>query len=103
MVKNAVNLIQGGAQGGLIGVSGFRPFALGGSTTDTVPAMLTPGEFVMRREAVDRIGIQSMRAMNAGGSVSGRGSGGILRITDWRSGLASLESELGWEDAVRTR
>jgi hypothetical protein len=103
IIKNEVNLIQGGAQGGLIGVSGFRPFALGGSTTDTVPAMLTPGEFVMRREAVDRIGIQSMRAMNAGGSVSGRGSGGILRITDWRSGLASLESELGWEDAVRTR
>jgi len=34
--------------------------------TDTVPAMLSPGEFVMRKEAVDRIGVDNLYAMNSG-------------------------------------
>ncbi len=32
--------------------------------TDTVPAMLTPGEFVIRKEAVDAIGIDNLRKLN---------------------------------------
>ncbi len=39
----------------------------GPSGTDTVPAWLTPGEFVMRRDAVDRIGANNLEAMNSGG------------------------------------
>jgi hypothetical protein len=40
--------------------------------TDTVPAMLTPGEFVVRREAVNRgNNLQLLRAMNSGGAKSG--------------------------------
>jgi TP901 family phage tail tape measure protein len=39
-------------------------YALG---TDTIPAMLTPGEFVMRKSAVDSIGSQQMSKMNARG------------------------------------
>ncbi len=96
--------IGGGATGGVVPPHGF---AAGGST-DVVPAMLTPGEFVLRRSAVDRIGLPALRAMNAGGSVPGPQGGktkmdGALRIYDWRNGLATLDSELSWEDTVRTR
>ena len=34
--------------------------------TDTVPAMLTPGEFVMSKYAVDSYGIGTMKAINSG-------------------------------------
>tara|TARA_B100000085_G_scaffold176015_1_gene160302 strand:+ start:6649 stop:13197 length:6549 start_codon:yes stop_codon:yes gene_type:complete len=47
--------------------------------TDTVPAMLTPGEFVVNRSAVNRgNNLQILRAMNSGGGASGPGrmSGG---------------------------
>jgi len=86
-------------------------FAAGGST-DTIPAMLSPGEFVMRRKAVDQIGLPTLQAMNAGGQpVAGpawvqqkpQKMDGALRIYDWRNGLATLDAEIGWEDAVRTR
>jgi len=40
-----------------------RPFAEGGST-DSVPAMLTPGEFVVTKPAVDRIGAPLLWAIN---------------------------------------
>ena len=36
--------------------------------TDTVPAMLTPGEFVMNKFAVQTHGIGKMQAMNNGQS-----------------------------------
>jgi TP901 family phage tail tape measure protein len=46
---------------------GARGFATGGIVgTDTVPAMLTPGEFVMTRAAVKRYGVSTLAAMNAG-------------------------------------
>ena len=40
--------------------------------TDTVPAMLTPGEFVMSKEAVDKIGIGNLMQMNkeGGGTIN---------------------------------
>jgi len=45
--------------------------------TDTVPAMLTPGEFVVRREAVNRgNNLQMLHAMNNGGNSSGMARGG---------------------------
>ena len=34
--------------------------------TDTVPAMLTPGEFVMRKYAVQSFGADKMKAINSG-------------------------------------
>lgn len=45
-------------------------FASGGPV-DSVPAMLAPGEFVMRKAAVDKIGVGQLRHMNAGGEVTG--------------------------------
>jgi TP901 family phage tail tape measure protein len=44
----------------------FREFAKGGATTDTVPALLTPGEFVFSKPAVDRIGVNKLHAINDG-------------------------------------
>lgn len=49
--------------GGLI-----KRFAMGGPIigTDVVPSMLTPGEFVMSRYAVDNFGVDRMKAINSG-------------------------------------
>jgi hypothetical protein len=55
------------SEGGLIP----KYFAAGGYAmgTDTVPAMLTPGEFVMSKYAVDTYGVENMKAINSGSSV----------------------------------
>ena len=60
--------MQFAARGGLINP---MRFASGGYArgTDTVPAMLTPGEFVMSRYAVNSHGIDGMKAINSGQSV----------------------------------
>lgn len=57
------------ALGGLVP----KYFASGGFArgTDTVPAMLTPGEFIMRKNAVDKFGVQNLQNINNGASTSG--------------------------------
>jgi TP901 family phage tail tape measure protein len=60
-------------------VTGFLGFATGGEvpgsgTGDTVPAMLTPGEFVIRKAAVRSIGVGVLAAMNRTGGVPGTSS-----------------------------
>jgi len=54
------------AVGGLI-----KRFAKGGPIigTDVIPSMLTPGEFVMSRYAVESFGLDNMKAINNGESV----------------------------------
>lgn len=42
----------------------------GGLGVDTVPAYLQPGEFVMRKSTVDRVGLSTMFALNRGDLVS---------------------------------
>jgi hypothetical protein len=55
----------GMADGGMVyraeGGSIFQPRG-----TDTVPAMLTPGEFVVRKSAVDKIGASNLSVLNRG-------------------------------------
>jgi hypothetical protein len=46
--------------------------------TDTVPAMLTPGEFVIRKSSVDKIGVGNLQSLNSGGGAVPRSSGGII-------------------------
>jgi LysM repeat protein len=60
--------VQYNAMGGLIIP---KMFASGGYAkgTDTVPAMLTPGEFVMSKYAVATHGAAKMKAINSGASV----------------------------------
>ena len=74
---NSKPLLGGGGGGSgdmmMLSKGGLVPsyFAQGGyaSGTDTVPAMLTPGEFVMSKYAVDAHGADTMRAINNGSSV----------------------------------
>ena len=54
------------AAGGMVPnylAAGGSPFAVG---TDTVPAMLTPGEFVVKRQAVKDFGANNLKAINSG-------------------------------------
>jgi hypothetical protein len=62
------------ATGGLVGV---RHMAEGGQVNalrDRVPAMLEPGEFVLRKQAARNIGSSNLHAMNSG-------TGGMPKIT----------------------
>jgi len=75
-IGSMIGGLFGFANGGAVG------FANGGSvgSTDTVPAMLTPGEFVVKKSAVDKYGagflsslnngVLPMRGFQNGGSVS---------------------------------
>ena len=49
-----------------------RYFASGGMSrgTDTIPAMLTPGEYVVRKSAVDALGVNALNNINNGKSMS---------------------------------
>ena len=63
-------IVQYRAKGGTI----FRP-----KGTDTVPAMLTPGEFVIKKSAVDKIGVNNLTALNNGNmSTVGYAKGGVV-------------------------
>ena len=67
----------GKAKGGLIkkfSMGGIIPRFLSGGFakgTDTVPAMLTPGEFIMSKYAVDSYGVDNMKKINSGDPISG--------------------------------
>ena len=60
---------QAFATGGLVGGTGNR---------DTVNAMLTPGEFVITKSAVQRIGVDRLAAMNKGAAPTNFAGGGIV-------------------------
>ena len=55
---------------GGLAMGGMVPkyFAAGGFSrgTDTIPAMLTPGEFVVRKNAVDKFGVNNLNKINDG-------------------------------------
>jgi uncharacterized protein (DUF885 family) len=61
------------ARDGYLSSGGLVPkyFAKGGFAigTDTIPAMLTPGEFVMSKYAVNSHGVDTLKAINNGESV----------------------------------
>ena len=60
VIKDGIKGVLGFAQGGLVPGSGYG---------DTVPAMLTPGEFVLSRKAVAGIGVNNAQRINSGGGV----------------------------------
>ena len=73
--------IMGGIMEGVLGPVG-RIFLNKGGTVpgsgnkDTVPAMLTPGEFVMRKEAVKKYGTNTFAGMNAAAGGKNAAAGG---------------------------
>ena len=72
-----------GHTGGLIGNNGIQRFAQGGMVQgqDNVPIMAQAGEFIMRRDAVQNIGIENLHAMNQSGTapVTVNINGGIVQ------------------------
>ena len=97
----AVNYLAGG------GPPLFHP-----KGTDTIPAMLSPGEFVLRRSAVQAIGLPALEQMNrakgfadgglVGGSSGGADGNGItvnlsINAIDARTGTEFLTSRAGRE------
>jgi hypothetical protein len=73
-------------------------FATGGpvpghGSGDTVPALLTPGEFVLNKNAVSRAGVGQLQRFNSGGVVQPTGSSGGPGGTD--SGLVRAFTEFG--------
>jgi hypothetical protein len=62
------------AKKGYLSTGGIVPkyFATGGLSrgTDTIPAMLTPGEYVIRKSAVDALGVGALNNINSGRSSS---------------------------------
>ena len=82
------------AKGGVVsGGSGYR---------DDVPAMLTGGEFVMRKSAVQKYGASNLERMNSGGMfVPGtRGGGAISGENDLRA-FANQSTTSGATDALK--
>jgi hypothetical protein len=70
-------MLDGFANGGMVNryanggmVSKIKPsyFNAGGLAkgADTIPAMLTPGEFVMTRSAVQNFGVDNLKSINSG-------------------------------------
>ena len=75
-VKTSAQIISARrAEMGYLSSGGLVPkyFAAGGFAkgTDTIPAMLTPGEFIMSKYAVDNHGVNTMNSMNNGQPVGG--------------------------------
>ena len=105
----AVNFAKGisGFAGGLMrGMQSGRTYSTGGKVhhfarggmvpgtgnRDTVPAMLQPGEFVIRKNSVNKLGASNLAAMNengyaAGGKIQRFAYGGKAR----KFGIAALE------------
>ena len=67
--KNNGGRIHKFASGGHVPGSGNR---------DTVPAMLTPGEFVIRKSSAQKLGADKLNQLNAGGAVQRFAGGGIV-------------------------
>jgi hypothetical protein len=79
VIQNRVNQHYAGtrlfAKGGYVASymanGGMTKPLFGKKGTDTVPAMLTPGEFVIKKWAVDKFGVGNLNAINQGNFGSG--------------------------------
>ena len=85
-----------GIGGVLGGIKGFNRGGVvpGSGNRDTVPAMLTPGEFVIRKSSVAKLGADNLEAMNkyATGGVVGMQSAKIQKNI-YRSKLSTAKDE----------
>ena len=89
--------------GGRIHAFASGGFVPGSGNRDTVPAMLTPGEFVIKKSSVNKIGADKLAQMNAGGHVQHFASGGIvenlIKNTSGHVGIMKLD---GSDQQVKT-
>ena len=93
-LKNALPSISlpsfGFAAGGLVRgyASGGKVHGPGSGTSDSVPAMLSNGEYVVSAGAVNRVGVGTLNAIN-NGQTSGFG-GGVGASADESAGMSAL-------------
>ena len=73
-IDEQIEFLQTGKTKAYSGGGLVQGFSGGGMArgTDTVPAMLTPGEFVMSRGAVSKYGVDTLASMNAAGGGTNR-------------------------------
>lgn len=64
----------GASQGGLVHLAAGGAAASASLNRDRVPAMLEPGEFVIRKQSAEKIGMPALQAMNATGGAGGNGN-----------------------------
>ena len=55
-----------------------QKLAKGGSVEDTVPALLTPGEFVINKKAAQKIGYGQLKKLNHADKMQGYNKGGVV-------------------------
>tara|TARA_Y100001970_G_scaffold191879_1_gene233221 strand:- start:1111 stop:2928 length:1818 start_codon:yes stop_codon:yes gene_type:complete len=72
----------------------------GSGNTDTVPAMLTPGEFVMSKGAVEQYGVDTLEGMNAAAGGTNIPTLGV--VTDPEEKKRIEEETLFWVNKERT-
>lgn len=56
-----------------------QKFATGGSVEDSVPALLTPGEFVINKKAANTLGASRLHTLNRAHKIQGFNSGGFVQ------------------------
>ena len=56
----------------------IQAFASGGRVGDTVPAMLTPGEFVINKKSASQIGSRALHSLNRADKIKGFNRGGFV-------------------------
>lgn len=59
----------------------FKGFAKGGAVSDTIPAMLTPGEYVINAESAAELGDSALNTLNRG-KIPGFNKGGWVGMAD---------------------
>jgi hypothetical protein len=68
----------GGMVSNYLAIGGFPKMRRKG--TDTIPAMLTPGEFVIKKSAVDKIGYGKLAEINSGRYAQQEASSSVYNI-----------------------
>ena len=66
-------MLNNRALGGFI-----RAYASGGNVQDTVPAMLTPGEFVINKSSASKLGTRTLNKLNNADRIKGYNRGGVV-------------------------
>lgn len=93
---------DGAATGGFVGMFGIQHFARGGRAigTDTVPAMLTPGEIILNAAQQTRLA----QALTAAAALGSRpGGGGDMRISLEAEGMTLAEIVVPYIPGVAKR
>lgn len=98
MFKGMGGFMAGAKSGAMGSVPKFASGGMvpGSGNGDTVPAMLTPGEFVIRKSSVKKMGSENLKSMNA----KGYAKGGTVKLKENAVGGFFLKPEKGSEDTT---